>query len=135
MTKITIVDDDVEFSENLSRILQQAGYEVTVKNHTDGLLQALARDKPDLLILDVMFPDNPVAGFDTARAVRLKKETKNIPIILLTAVNQVHPMDFAACDIDSEWMPVQDFAEKPLAKAAILKKISKLLQVKAKKHS
>lgn len=135
MAKIIIVDDDIELSKSLSGTLQEAGYDVKVINHLDGLMEALSRNRPDLLILDVMFPDNPVAGFDTARAVRLRPEIKNTPIILLTAINQVHPMDFAPCDIDSEWMPVQDFEEKPVAKARLLKKISKLLQAQARKKT
>ncbi|MEI6564077.1 MAG: response regulator [bacterium] len=133
MARIIIVDDDVEFAEDLSKSLQQAGYDVEVKNRIEGLIEDIVLNRPDLLILDVMFPDNPVAGFDVARAVRLKEEIKSIPIILLTAVNQEHSMDFSARDIDPEWLPVQDLEEKPVAKAKLLKKISKLLQPTVKK--
>ena len=88
MVKIRIIDDDVEFAENLSTLLQQQGYTVAVQDHVEGLMETLIKDKPDLLIVDVMFPGNPVAGFDVARAVRHNPQTKEIPVILLTLVNQ-----------------------------------------------
>jgi hypothetical protein len=49
-------------------------------------------------------------------------------VILLTSINQEFPMDFSARDIDQEWMPVQDFLEKPAAPAALLGAIDKLLR-------
>lgn len=133
MAKIKIVDDDSEFAANLSFFLQRAGYEVTTVDHTDGLTDDLVRDTPDLLIMDVMFPDNPVAGFDAVRAVRARKEIHDIPIILLTGVNQDYPMNFSARDIDPEWLPIQDFEEKPVNKSKLLKKISTLLLATMKK--
>lgn len=133
MATIKIVDDDVEYSGKLVKILEQGGHVASATDHTDGLIDTLIQEKPDLLILDVMFPDNPVAGFDAARAVRGRRETKHIPVILLTAVNQEFPMDFSSKDIDPEWMPVQDFIEKPVAKAELLKKVARLLTPPAKK--
>lgn len=127
MARVRIVDDDQEFAANLSAILQKAGYEVTVTDHTDGLVDDLVRTRPDLLILDLMFPDNPVAGFDAVRAVRSRREISALPIILLTAVDQEYPMHFSACTIDPEWLPVQDFEDKPVDMARLLNKISSLL--------
>lgn len=132
MAKIRIVDDDREFAENLTKTLEDAGYEVTYTDHTDGLVEDLVRAVPDLLIIDVMFPDNPVAGFDAVRAVRARRETSGIPIILLTAVNQEYPMSFRACDMDPDWLPIQDFEEKPISKAKLLKKVAKLLAAAGK---
>lgn len=128
MVKIRIIDDDVEFAENLSTLLQQQGYTVAVQDHVEGLMETLIKDKPDLLIVDVMFPGNPVAGFDVARAVRHNPQTKEIPVILLTLVNQEHPMNFSAKDIDPEWMPVQDFVEKTAPSREILKRIAKIVK-------
>lgn len=128
MVKIRIIDDDVEFAENLSTLLQQHGYTVNVQDHVEGLMDTLIQDRPDLLIVDVMFPGNPVAGFDVARAVRHNPQTKDIPVILLTLVNQEHPMNFSAKDIDPEWMPVQDFVEKTASSREILKRIAKIVK-------
>lgn len=132
MAKIAVIDDDVEIGENLSLVLEKEGHEVVVRDTTEGAVATLVESKADLLILDVMFPENPAGGFDLAREIRKSPEIKDLPIILLTAVNQEFPMDFSSYDIDDEWMPVQDFLEKPIKIAPLLEKIDKLLGVSGK---
>jgi hypothetical protein len=53
---------------------------------------------PDALILDVMFPENPSGGFELARSIR--KKWGEIPVLMLTAVNQQFPLGFSGKDID-----------------------------------
>lgn len=127
MAKIKIIDDDVEFAENMSTILQEDGHDVSVLETTDEAVESLMEDKPDLLVLDVMFPGNPVAGFTLAREIRRTRELKDLPIIMLTGVNQEFPMDFTAKDIDPHWMPVQDFVEKLVSPSVLVEKIRKML--------
>ena len=127
MARITIIDDDVEFAEDIAKVLEKHGHEVARLHEVQGATQALCDNPPDLLILDVMFPNNPVAGFDTARQIRRTRPIRKLPIILLTGVNQDFPMDFSAKDIDAEWMPVQDFLEKPADSALLLNKIRDML--------
>jgi len=128
MAKITIIDDDRDVLENTSTILRDAGHTVSALDTTHGAVDALKADKPDLLILDVMFPDNPVAGFDLARQIRRSPEIKDLSIILMTGVNQEFPMDFSVDDIDPDWMPVQDFIEKPASVAALIARVQKILE-------
>lgn len=128
MADITLVDDDVEFAENISKILKNEGYSVSLYYDTEGMVDKLIRNTPDLLILDVMFPEHPSGGFDLAREIRKTEQIKNLPIILLTAINQVLPMDFSSKDIDPDWMPVQEFIEKPVQMDELVAKINKLLQ-------
>ncbi|MBT3275162.1 MAG: response regulator transcription factor [Spirochaetales bacterium] len=128
MNKILLVDDDVELAAGLASVLSSEGYEVETRETLDDARQALFGDPPDLLVLDVMFPENPAGGFDLARELRTNEKTKKLPVILLTAVNQELPMDFSAADIDDEWMPVQDFLEKPPAFPELIAKVKKLLQ-------
>lgn len=127
MAKLMIIDDDAGLMDDMFVILKNAGHTVTVSDTVDGAVEKLTADKPDLLILDVMFPDNPAAGFDLARKIRQTREISNLPIVLLTGVNQHFPMDFSPGDIDSDWMPVQDFVDKPVDFKKLLMKISKLL--------
>lgn len=129
MRKILIVDDDVDFSDALSSILKEKSFIVNAIDHTEDAVGYIIENRPDLLILDVMFPENPSGGFDLARKIRKTDEIKEIPIIFLTAINKEFPMDFSAKDIDKEWMPVQDFVEKPVDIDLILQKIYKLLEV------
>lgn len=127
MARIMIIDDDVELTSNMSVLLQSEGHTVTTFDSVERAVEKLRDGKPDLLILDVMFPENPAAGFDLARKIRQTREISKLPVILLTGVNQQFPMDFSSEDIDPDWMPVQDFLEKPVENKKLLRKITKLL--------
>ncbi len=127
MAKILIIDDDNDLAAMLVEVLTSEGYQVeAIDNLSDGR-DALKSSPPDLLLLDIMFPENPAGGFELAREIRASESTKNLPVILLTAVNQELPMDFSADDIDDEWMPVQDFMEKPPGIPELLEKVRSLL--------
>ncbi len=128
MANIRIIDDDEELAENIALVLKNEGHSVDILTDTENAVEKLIQNTPDLLILDVMFPENPAGGFDLARKLRETQETKDLPVILLTAVNQEFPMDFSAKDIDNTWMPVQDFIEKPVDIPQLITKISNLLQ-------
>ena len=128
MARIMIIDDDVELVEQTAASIREKGHIVTTVYATEEALRRMAEDRPDIVILDVMFPDNPVSGFDLARRIRLTKAYKSLPIILLTNVNQHFPMEFSAKDIDPNWMPVQDFMEKPVKLSALLAKVEQLLK-------
>jgi two-component system response regulator MtrA len=126
MSNIKIIDDDVGLAENLGVMLEHEGYKVSYRDTTEGAVEELVRNKPDLLILDIMFPGSPCAGFDLAREIRRTPEVEDLPIILLTGLNQEFPMDFSSGDIDEDWMPVQDFVEKPVDIKVLVKKIKEM---------
>jgi DNA-binding response OmpR family regulator len=128
MAYIRIIDDDEEFADNIALILKKEGHTVEILNETEGAVESLAQKTPDLLILDVMFPENPSAGFDLARKIRQTEEIKNLRVIMLTGVNQEFPMDFSSDDIDPDWIPVQDFVDKSVDMSELLAKINKLLE-------
>lgn len=128
MAYIMIIDDDVEIAENLSVLLEDVGHTVKILNDTEHAIKSLVEDKPDILVLDVMFPEKPAGGFDLAREIRQAEVIKDLPIVLITSVNQEFPMDFSADDIDSDWMPVQSFLCKPVDIKELLKKIDELLK-------
>ena len=128
MARIMIIDDDIELAVNTAALIGKAGHETSMLHTTVDAVRKVVENKPDLLILDVMFPDNPVAGFDLARQIRRTKAVKDLPIILLTGINQDFPMDFSSHDIDPVWMPVQDFMEKPVKIPVLLEKIIRLIQ-------
>ncbi len=131
MAKITLIDDDVDITDGTAAILRAAGYAVNVMNTTEGAVDALITDTPDLLILDVMFPENPAGGFDLARKIRHTPAIRELPIILLTGVNQEYPMDFSIRDVDPDWMPVQDFLEKPAPAPDLIAHVKKMLEPEA----
>jgi DNA-binding response OmpR family regulator len=127
MASIKIIDDDTELAENLAVLLRREGHRVSIREQTEGAAAELAAEKTELLILDIMFPENPAAGFDLAREIRESAEIKDLPIILLTSINQEYPMDFSDRDIDPEWMPVQEFIEKPVDIPELIATIRRLL--------
>ena len=127
MAFVMIVDDDEDFVSALETVLCHEGYEVDVAHDTGTAVKRMEQRRPDLLVLDVMFPENPAGGFDLARAIRQHAELKDLPVILLTAVNQEFPMEFSAKDIDDEWMPVHDFVEIPVKIPVLRAMINKLL--------
>ena len=129
MATIRIIDDDIEFAENTAIFLRDAGHAVRILEETDGAVEDLLGDAPDLIVLDVMFPGNASGGFDLARAIKKDKVLRPIPIIMLTGVNQEIglPEGFSDKDTDTDWMPVQHFIDKPVDPKVLIKKISELL--------
>ena len=81
--RILVVDDDREVVRLMRAYLEQSGYEVLVAYDGETALHSLRRDKPDLLLLDLMLPDRD--GWDITRTVRGDPGLANIPIIMLTA--------------------------------------------------
>lgn len=80
--KILLVDDESNIRELVRFNLQKAGY--TVAEAGDGITAInLAKEKPDLILLDIMLPG--MDGLDVCRALKTERETSGIPIIMLTA--------------------------------------------------
>ncbi len=129
MTKILIIDDDHDIVDNLSLILEANDYEVAAKMDTDNLVSAVMDVNPDLIILDIMFPEDPQAGFTAARDLRKNRKVGGIPVLLLSAVNHKSNMafGFSDADISEDFMPVEAFIEKPVEPKILLNRISELL--------
>ena len=133
MAYVLIVDDDQDFAETIAFVLRNEGYDVEMNFDTESAFQNIQNKTPDLVLLDVMFPEDSSAGFELARVMRHENETlKRIPILMLTAINAKFPLGFGPNDIDSEWMPVTDFLEKPVDFDVLKDKVSKLLGQESK---
>ena len=81
--RILVVDDDREVVRLMRAYLEQAGYEVLVAYDGETALHTLRRERPDLLLLDLMLPDRD--GYDITRIVRADAMLSALPIIMLTA--------------------------------------------------
>lgn len=128
MAYVLIVDDDEDFAETTATVIKSEGHDVHIELDTESAAQSMQNKTPDLVVLDVMFPEDASAGFELARFMRHENETlKMVPILLLTAINAKFPLGFGPKDIDSEWMPVTDFLEKPVDFDVLRGKVAKLL--------
>ncbi len=79
-TRILLVEDERTISDPLAELLQREGFAAEVASSLDQARQALAREAPDLILLDVMLPDGD--GRDLARDIR---KHSDVPIVMLTA--------------------------------------------------
>lgn len=128
MAYIVIVDDDEDFASAAATALRNAGHEVQIEPDAAGAIGNMETRPPDLAILDVMFPENPSAGFELARTMRHDSEKlKTVPVLMLTAVNARFPLGFSDQDIDDTWLPVADFLEKPVDLDSLEDKVQALL--------
>ena len=133
MAYVMIIDDDEDFANAAAKELRAVGYEVQVELDTSSAVASMESRRPDVVILDVMFPEDSSDGFNLARTMRhYNEKLKDIPILMLTAVNAYHPMGFSSRDIDDHWLPVSDFLEKPVDFDVLQKKVEDLL-LKTKK--
>lgn len=120
MTKILVIDDDVAINELIKVNLELSYYKViTALDGNKGY--ALAKQElPDLIILDVMMPE--VDGYTVAKRIRENEETKDIPIIMLTALNMLQNK------VQGFNIGVDDYLCKPFEMEELLVRIKALLK-------
>ena len=132
MAKVLIIEDDEDVIDNLTMVLEKAGFTVKVKRDTEKVAAEVAAIDPDVIILDVMFPEDPYAGFQAAREISGDKRLSKIPILVLSAVNQRSGQSFGFSDSDlsNDFLPAQAFIEKPIEPKVLIERIKSLLEPK-----
>jgi DNA-binding response OmpR family regulator len=125
MGYVLIVDDDADFAGAVRTVLQTNGHEAAIETLSEQAISRIQARRPDVVILDVMFPENDTAGFEIARSIRRK--FGDLPVLLLTAVNQSFPLGFSNQDLDPTWLPAIEFLEKPVDLKLLCEKVSALL--------
>ena len=122
--KVLLVDDDPDFVEAVKIIVQSGGYDVRVACDGKEGLEAVAAERPDIIILDVMMP--VMDGHKACAELKGNKETADIPIILLTAVaDRVTTSTYTHRDmLESE---AEDYMPKPVEPKELLERIKSWL--------
>lgn len=117
-SKILVVEDDPHILLGLEEILKSEGFDVATCNRGDAALDAFAKHRPTLVLLDVMLPG--LSGYDICKALRTKKVST--PILMLTAkgqeIDKVVGLDLGA----------DDYVTKPFGVRELLARIHALLR-------
>lgn len=127
MAKILIIDDDPDIVESMRIILESCRHQVKVAISGEEGLKEAAAEKYDLVILDVMM-ETMSTGFEVARSLRGSEANKAVPILMLTAIKESTGLDFETEAGDKDWLPVNDYLEKPLKPNELLRKVEALLK-------
>ena len=119
--KVLLVDDDMEFIEAITNLLEAKGYEVVSASNGEEGFEKAKSEKPDLMLLDVMMTHKS-EGFDVARHIKEDEETGNIPVIMITGIRKDMNLPFGF-EPNEEWLPVKAVIEKPVKPEALLKAV------------
>jgi DNA-binding response OmpR family regulator len=82
--KIMVVDDEPDMLEMVSFRLKKGGYDVITAINGDECIKKAKEEYPDLIMLDVLLPG--ISGFEVAKRLKIDEETKDIPIMMVTAL-------------------------------------------------
>jgi CheY-like chemotaxis protein len=116
--KILICDDDPVILRLLQVNLEIEGYEVVSAHHGEEAVRLAIQERPNLIILDIMMPR--MDGYQAARALKSQTETKDIPLVFLSAKAQ-------QADIDKgRTFGVTDYLTKPFDPTELLDVIDRL---------
>jgi DNA-binding response OmpR family regulator len=80
---ILVVDDEPEIVKMVQKIMEARGHRVTVARDGQEALDAVGRDRPDLVILDLNLPK--ITGFEVCKRLKTDPATRAIPVVMLTA--------------------------------------------------
>jgi putative two-component system response regulator len=120
--KILIVDDEESNLKLLTKWLIPLGYDIELAANGAEAVRQARESLPDLIILDIMMP--VMDGYEACRIIKATPETKNIPVIIVTALN----------DRDSKLkglsVSANDFLSKPIDQAELTIRIKNLLKIK-----
>jgi DNA-binding response OmpR family regulator len=118
--KVLCIEDDQEMIDLIKLILERKGFQfVGAVGGREGL-EAIAREKPDLVLLDIMMPD--IDGWDVYRQMKANEAFKDLPVIVVTAkaqsIDKVLGLHIAKVD---------DYVTKPFGPKELLRSINKVL--------
>lgn len=117
MQNILIVEDDMDIQELLREFLKEAGYEVASASDGIEAMELFAKNKYDLILLDIMLPK--IDGFGVCELIRKQSQ---VPIIILTALGgeeeQIRGLD----------LQVDDYITKPFSVPILIRKIAAVLR-------
>lgn len=125
--KILVVDDVTKNIQLVASFLKQAGYDINYAISGKTALKHIKRDKFDLILLDIMMPE--MDGFEVCNLLKADGETKDIPVIFLTAKNDIESIT-KAFEVGGV-----DYITKPFNKAELLARVKTHLELQQQKRN
>jgi DNA-binding response OmpR family regulator len=117
---ILVVEDEDNIALALEHLMRREGYQLTRVASGADAIPAIARDRPDLVLLDVMLPE--VSGYEICQSVRLDPELKDVKILMMTARgNQMERRKGLALGADG-------FISKPFDVADLKAEVRRILE-------
>ncbi|MFQ5884227.1 MAG: response regulator transcription factor [Thermoplasmata archaeon] len=118
--KILVVDDEKNIVDLVGLILEAEGYEVSkAVSGTEGISKS-QKEKPDLVLLDIMMPE--MDGWVVYRKLKENPKTKDIPVAMLTVKAQTVDKEMAL-----DVIGVEDYITKPFTPEELVERVQKLL--------
>jgi class 3 adenylate cyclase len=114
--RILVVDDTPANIQMLASTLKEKGYQISVATNGRQALDVVDRVKPDLILLDVMMPE--MDGFETCRCLKASEQSRQIPIIFLTAKTET--MDI----VQGFELGAVDYVAKPFNSHELLARVN-----------
>ncbi len=118
--KIMVVDDEYEVADIVKKMLESEGYIVTVANGGEECLKKLEKERPDIILLDIMMPG--MDGWATLKKIKSNEKLRGIPVSMLTAL-PLTPDDTKDKPIDS----IENYIVKPFSKKILVHKVQDIL--------
>lgn len=121
MRKVLIIDDEKDFVYFVKKDMELSGAYIVLAatNGKDGI-DIAARQKPDIIVLDVVMPN--MGGFEVLAALKANKSTTSIPVIMLTAIDNDEAKEKALSLYN------EDYIVKPVAISELRSRIDGVLQ-------
>ncbi len=119
---VLVVDDNQQNRELLQAYLEDVDCRAVPAHDGPDALEIIAKNPPDLILLDVMMPK--MSGFEVCRRIKNDPKTSDIPVIMVTALNEFGDIERG---IDSG---TDDFLSKPVNKLELLTRVKTMLKLK-----
>ena len=127
--KILIIDDDPDFVDAITSILESSHYEVFSSDGPKSGKEKIFSAKPNLILLDIMM-DSLFDGFSLCHSIKTSKEFKefnHVPIIFISAVKEITGSRFRFQGEEQGMVGPDDYLDKPVKPDVLISHIEKLL--------
>jgi formate transporter len=121
---VLVVDDDPDFVEITRTILAKEGYRVTAAASGDQALQAMKKEKPNLVVLDVMMA-TPLEGVGVARKMAGDAALKDVPVVMVSSIDSSQYADSLPDDLH---IPIDAWISKPVQPDNLIRTIKRFIK-------